>query len=269
MGLTQGEITTALAVARDAARVGGAIILEGARHPLEVDEKSENNLVTQIDRASEDAIVSLLVDAFPRDSILAEEGGTKVGGERRWVIDPLDGTTNFVLGIPHSAVSIALEVGGRSVVGVVYDPYKDELFHAVEGQGAYLNGVAIRVSRRAPLKRSVLATGFPTDIHYRMKVCLPLLVEVLGEIQALRRMGAASLDLAYVAMGRVDGFFELRLKPWDVAAGALLVQEAGGRVSDHTGGPIHYTNWEPPLTLATNTLIHDELLVHLRSALGT
>lgn len=247
---------------------GGAIIMEGARQHLNVEEKSENNLVTQIDRQSEDAIVALLKQAFPGDAILAEEGGAHAGGERRWVIDPLDGTTNFVLGIPHSAVSIALEIGGVSVVGVVYDPYKDELFHAVRGQGAFLNGVPIRVSKRHPLKRAVLATGFPTDVTYRMSVCLPLLVEVLGDIQALRRMGAASLDLAYVAMGRVDGFFELRLRPWDVAAGSLLVEEAGGRVSDHSGGPIQYSSWDPPLTVASNTLIHNELLVRLRGALG-
>ncbi len=244
-----------------AARAAGALQRERLWSDYSIDFKGEKNLVTEVDRLSEDIIVRQLHAACPGSDVLAEERGSLTfGSPVRWIIDPLDGTTNYAHGFPWFAVSIALEVSGEIQLGVVYHPMMDELFTCVRGRGAWLNGRRISVSLRQPLKSCLLATGFPYDRTLSNENNFDNFVRFQLAARAVRRAGAAALDLAYVAAGRLDGYWECKLNPWDVAAGKLLVEEAGGAVTNHAGDPYSITDHR---ILASNGLIHREMLAVL------
>jgi len=202
---------------------------------IPVTRKARHDYVSDVDRACEAEIVREISRYYPDHAFLAEEGGASGDSEHVWVIDPLDGTSNYLHGIPHFAVSIAQRHRGRTVLAVVYDPMRDELFTATRGGGAHLNQKRIRVSQRTSLEGALLATAFPFRAREHMKVYMNIFNRLWDQVEDFRRAGTASLDLAYVACGRVDGFYEIGLKPWDVAAGALLVREAGGVVNDFSG----------------------------------
>ncbi len=233
----------ALDAAVEAARRAGDLLLGhfGSLDPSEVEEKGRNDVVSRADRESEALVKEILLGAFPGDLFVGEEGGT-TGTDAdapAWIVDPLDGTANFVRGFPHWAVSIGRTAGGRGgdlVLGVVWDPVKKDLFVAEKGCGAYRNGRRAQGTRREGLAGSALATGFPFRIQARIDTYLRVFRAVFLEAQSIRRAGSAALDLAYVSSGIFDGFFELGLSPWDSAAGAVLVTEAGGLVTDFDGG---------------------------------
>jgi myo-inositol-1(or 4)-monophosphatase len=230
-----------LGIAVRAARRAGAIINRAARDVdlLSVSRKRHNDFVTEVDRAAEQAIIEILHRAYPDHAILAEESGATAGqageSEYTWIIDPLDGTTNFIHGFPQYAVSIALRHKGVLAQGVIYDPTKNELFTATRGRGAYLNERRMRVSKRTQLAEALIGTGFPFRDFEGLDEYLAMFRELTARTAGIRRAGAAALDIAYVAAGRLDGFWEMGLSPWDMAAGALLVQEAGGLVGDFRG----------------------------------
>lgn len=249
-------------VAVDAARAAGRLLrdeLSGARRIAY--KGSPTNLVTEMDQRAEALILGRLRGAFPDDAILAEERGAAGGRSgRRWIVDPLDGTTNYAHGLPLFGVSIALEEARRLVLGVVYDPMRDELFVGERGGGATLNDAPIRVSATRSIDESLLVTGFPYDIRETADTNLPEYAAMSLRARAVRRLGSAVIDLAYVACGRFDGYWELRLGAWDVAAGAVLVDEAGGRITGVDGGALDV---DAPTLLATNGLIHDAMLATL------
>lgn len=248
----------AIRVAKDAGRV----LRDRVGTRFDIDHKGSINIVTEVDLASERLIREAISTYYPRHEILAEEGGlSESGSEYRWIVDPLDGTTNFAHGYPIFCVSIALECSGEVVLGVVYDPMRDELFTAEQGGGAALNNRPIHVSKTAELMQGLLSTGFPYDIKTSKMTNLEHWANFAMNAQALRRDGAAALDLCYVACGRFDGFWELNLSPWDTAAGALIVAEAGGRISDFAGGP--FSNYKTEV-LASNGLIHDRMIEVLK-----
>jgi myo-inositol-1(or 4)-monophosphatase len=222
----------------EAARLGGAILREKWGQARTVELKGGIDLVTDADRASEHAVIELLSRRFPGAAILAEESGAsgRGAGGLRFYVDPLDGTTNYAHGVPHFAVNVGVADAAGLAAGATYDPLRDELFLAARGAGATLNGVRIRHSARADLTGALLVTGFPYDIHQRHDEPLRIFGAFLRRARAVRRFGAAALDLAYVACGRFDGFWELRLKPWDVAPGILIAREAGALVSGLEGG---------------------------------
>jgi myo-inositol-1(or 4)-monophosphatase len=241
-----------------AVREAGGYLKDHLGRDVEARHKGVVDLVTQYDLGAQDMLVGRLSQAFPSHGFLAEEGVERSGSsDCRWVIDPLDGTTNFAHGFPVFSVSAALECGGRLVLGFVFDPVREEMFRAERGRGAFLNGAAIRVSGVDKLDRSLLATGFPYDVRQSPENNLDHWSRFLVRAQAIRRCGSAAIDLAYVACGRFDGFWELKLKPWDVAAGGLIVAEAGGRVTDFEDRP--FTLGQPAIA-ATNGLIHREIL---------
>ncbi len=251
---------------REFARVGEAAVREAGRYlkehlgrGVQASYKGAVDLVTPQDLGAQEILVGRLSAAFPSHGFLAEEDGleTKGASECRWVIDPLDGTTNYAHAFPVFCVSAAVECAGRLVLGFVYDPVRDEMFRAEAGRGALLNGSPVRVSEVAELDRSLLATGFPYDVRLSPENNLDHWSRFLVRAQAIRRCGSAALDLCYVACGRFDGFWELKLKPWDVAAGGLIVTEAGGRVTDLAGRPF---TLRAPAIVATNALIHREVL---------
>ncbi|MEE2777039.1 MAG: inositol monophosphatase family protein [Acidobacteriota bacterium] len=228
-----------IAVAIEAARRGGEVLERYFGDvTLVAEDKAQNDYVSRADRESEDAVVGAIRSAFPGHTVLGEEGGESVGeasSEYRWIVDPLDGTTNFLRGVPYFCVSIACQRRGETVAGVVLDPIRDDLFVASRGGGASRNGEPIQVREQA-LKGAFLATGFPFKAHPALETYLAIFRDLFLETRAIRRCGAAALDLAYTARGVYDGFFEFRLQPWDLAAGALLIEEAGGAVSDLDGG---------------------------------
>jgi myo-inositol-1(or 4)-monophosphatase len=229
-----------LNVAIKAARAAGAIINRAALdvESVRISQKQINDFVTEVDHASEKIIIETLLTAYPGHGILAEESGSQYGAkdsEFVWIIDPLDGTTNFIHGFPVYCVSIALAVRGKIEQAVVYDPSRNDLFTATKGRGAYLNERRIRVSKRTQLKQCLISTGFPFRPGDNFKNYLAMMGDVMQRTAGLRRPGAAALDLAYVAAGYTDGFFETGLSIWDVAAGSLLVTEAGGLIGNFTG----------------------------------
>jgi myo-inositol-1(or 4)-monophosphatase len=230
-----------LNIAVRAARRAGTIIIRqlGRAGDMHVETKGRHDYVSEVDRAAEVAIVDTLTTAYPDHQILAEESGVTGDSEYVWIVDPLDGTTNFLHAYPQFAVSIALQVRGRLDQAVVYDPTRDELFTASRGHGAQLNNRRMRVGKCRNLDAAMLATGFPLRNDALIVPHLETLRAFLRRVDGVRRAGAASLDLAYVACGRLDGFWEFGLSAWDIAAGALLIQESGGLVGDPDGGERH------------------------------
>jgi myo-inositol-1(or 4)-monophosphatase len=251
-------------IAIQAAREAGVILQEYAKRGFQIRNKGRINLVTEADLASERHIKELINSHYPGHRILAEESGVSAHAsapdEYLWIIDPLDGTTNYSHGFPCYAVSIGVERKGEMVAGVVFDPERDELFAAEKGAGATLNGEKIQVSEIDQLERSLVVTGFPYDIRERMDEYLPWWRKFLGRAQGVRRLGAAAIDMCCIASGRMDGFWEHGLNPWDAAAGWIIVEEAGGRVTRMDGSP--YTTYAASL-LCTNAKIHEEMLAVL------
>jgi len=241
------------------ARQAGDILCAGFGKSHQIDYKGATDLVTETDRQSEDFILAEIQRKFPKDRIIAEESGGVPGEEYcSWYIDPLDGTVNFAHGIPIFSVSIAYAVNGIIQLGVVYDPLKDECFSAELGKGTNLNGIPIRVSSAKTLDQSLLVTGFPYDIHTNQDNILNFHNAFILCSQGVRRLGSAALDLSYVAAGRFDGYWELRLSSWDLAAGVLIAQEAGAIVTDIKGGCDYFS---PPYSvLASSPRIHKEML---------
>ncbi|HSJ70648.1 MAG TPA: inositol monophosphatase family protein [Acidimicrobiia bacterium] len=251
-----------LHLAIDAARAGGEIIRRFFGTPPNPDYKGKFDPVTAVDRASEEAITDLIRTHRPEDEILAEEAGGELTGGRHWIVDPLDGTVNFVHGIPHVSVSIALYDGDRARVGVVYDPMRDEIFSATDGGGTRLNGHHVTVSIESSLERSVIATGFPYNHDEHADELAVVVREVLRRVNGIRRFGSAALDFAWVAAGRYEGYWELGIAPWDGAAGLLLVREAGGTVTDPFGrGSTPFMG----LVVASNSVVHDDLRTVIES----
>jgi myo-inositol-1(or 4)-monophosphatase len=241
---------------QELAREAGALLLSYFGK-VAVEYKGEVDLITEADRSAEKLVVGRIRKQWPSHDLIGEEGSrVETGSDFRWYVDPLDGTTNFAHGYPVFCVSIALEHKGERIAGVLYDPCRDELFAAEKGSGARLNGKPIHVSKVQHLAESLVATGFPShkrhknpNIHFYHQITL--------RSHGVRRAGSAALDLCCVACGRYDGFWEFNLNPWDTAAGVLLVEEAGGKVTNFTGGPFEISSRE---VLATNSLIHDEML---------
>jgi myo-inositol-1(or 4)-monophosphatase len=226
-----------LNVAVKAARRAGQIINRASLDigQLKVNVKQQSDYVTEVDRAAEAAIIEIIRDVYPDHGILAEESGASGDSEYQWIIDPLDGTTNFIHGFPQYAVSIGIAHKAMMTHAVVYDPNRNELFSASKGAGAFLNDKRIRVSKRAKLAEALIGTGFPYRVFDHVDAYLAIFKELTQKTSGLRRPGAAALDLAYVACGRLDGFWEFGLSPWDMAAGSLLITEAGGLVGDLSG----------------------------------
>ena len=246
-----------LDLAKEAALAAGETLREGIDNIAWIEHKGEIDLVTEMDIKAEGLIKQKIGAAFPEHQILAEESDVPNKSSRfRWIVDPLDGTTNYAHGFPMFCVSIALEIDGLIELGVVYDPTREELFTGARGQGATLNGRPIEVSREAELGKALLATGFPYDLRTSEANNLDHWNAMITRAQAIRRAGSAALDLCYTAMGRFDGFWELKLQSWDIAAGALFVEEAGGKVTDIAGGLFSVYSKE---ILATNGKIHSQM----------
>lgn len=254
-----------LNIAVRAARQAGAVIAKGFenREKLKLEVKGENDYVTQVDKDAEQAIIEKIRQSYPHHSFLGEEGGVIKGDDDtfQWIIDPLDGTTNFIKGIPHFCVSIALKYKGKLDQAVVFDPIRGELFTASRGNGAQLNGYRIRVNTIKSLSNTVLGTAFPFKQRHRMANFSQQFGLILEQAGDVRRSGSAALDLAYVASGRFDGYFEAGLKPWDIAAGELIVREAGGMVTDFQGGNDHMISGD---TVAGSPKAVQELVKHLK-----
>ncbi len=239
------------------AREAGALLMDYFHQHVKVEYKGEVDLVTVADRKSEALILERIQARWPKHDVLGEEGASiETGSDYRWYVDPLDGTTNFAHGFPVFCVSLALEWKGQRIAGVVYDPTRDELFSAERGSGAYLNGEPIRVSKVANLAECLVATGFPSHKRHKNPNIF-FYHQITLRTHGVRRAGSAALDLASVASGRFDGFWEFNLNPWDTAAGVLLVEEAGGVVTDFSGGPFQLNSRE---TVASNGLVHPALL---------
>jgi myo-inositol-1(or 4)-monophosphatase len=253
-----------LDVAREAALNAERKLKTLLGHVREVRKKGERDLVTEADFQAEKAIIDTIHRHFPLDSLLSEEMGEyKALPDRLWIIDPLDGTINFTHALPFYAVCIGLQAEGRLVLGLVFNPVMDERFEALEGGGAFLNGVPIHVSRVSTLLESLVATGFPYSLHQSAGTITQRLHQVLVRAQAVRRLGSAALDLCYLAAGRFDAYWEEGLKPWDTAAATVIVREAGGRLTDYEGNPFSpYVR----TVLASNALVHEEMLETLRLA---
>ena len=247
-----------VSVAAEAALKAGAIQKERFGQAIAIEHKGEIDLVTEVDRACEDVILGVLRSRFPDHDVVSEETELERTGSRHlWFVDPLDGTTNFAHGYPFFCASVGLTIEGEPAASAVYDPIKDELFTAERGGGAYLNGRRMSVSESAELLRSLLVTGFPYDREHNLESTLRLFNRMMGHARAIRRDGSAALDLCYIAAGRGDGFWEAHLNLWDVLAGVLMVQEAGGRVTRFDGSPLGLTSDE---ILATNGVLHDAML---------
>jgi len=253
-------LTTAIEVVVRA----GKLQMESFGREFQIDKKGAIDLVTEVDVAVERMFRTLIAERFPEHQVLAEEMGGSAVAPRGpcWVFDPIDGTTNFAHGIPIFCASLALEIDGVAEVAAVFDPNRQELFTAERGGGAYLNGRRLHVSAAASLVDAVLVTGFPYDVHERVDEIVGLFGAFVGHARAARRLGSAAIDLCYVAAGRMDGFWESDLKPWDVAGGALIVAEAGGRVTHMDGSSFSSHRGD---LLATNSRLHDPMLEVIRT----
>jgi len=250
-------------VALKAAQTGGAILMEYYGKVKSIDHKGDIDLVTEADQESERNIVSIIKAAYPHHRILAEESGDSgAASSFTWIVDPLDGTTNYAHGYPCFCVSIAIEYEGAIIHGVIYDPVREELFTAEKGTGACLNGTPINVSSTQEINNSLLCTGFPYDVREDMESNIRLFRSFLMKAQAVRRDGSAALDLCYTAAGRFDGFWEQKLHPWDVAAGSLILSEAGGELSRYQGEP--FSIYIPEI-IASNGLLHKQMLAVVNS----
>lgn len=262
---------TILDFLKQTAKKAGNLILKGSKTHFKIIKKGEKDLVTQIDKASQQLIIKEIASAFPDHSIIAEESSFKKislnSSKYIWLIDPLDGTTNFVHGLPLYSISIALfktnssdfdYLNGNLIAGIVYAPALNEIFHAEKGKGAFLNGKKIHVSKTKTVRNSLLVTGFP---YNNKKINLPYFALMLDKSQAVRRLGSAAIDLCWTAAGRFDGYWEFGLKPWDIAAGALIVKEAGGLVTDTSGNLLDLFGAD---ILATNKNIHKEIIKDFR-----
>ena len=262
-------INPTLTIARRAAEEAGKILQMGLRQldQIQIEEKGRGDLVSVVDRRAEEVIKNILLDKYPQHDFLGEESGeTRARAEESefcWVIDPLDGTTNFLHGLPQFAVSIGLVKRGKPELGIVYNPATEEWFTAARGEGAQLNGRKLRVSVLRDGGRAIVATGFPFRYPELMPRQYAMLQSVLEEIADVRRLGSASLDLCFVAANRVDGFFEMGLKPWDICAGILIAQEAGAIVTDLDGG---HTMLDSGNIVAANTYLHNTLLARIAAA---
>jgi myo-inositol-1(or 4)-monophosphatase len=260
----KGIVSRFRQAAVEIAREAGAFLKQRLYADHRIEFKGEINLVTEADRLSEEIITSRIQSLFPGHDMMAEEcTNITRGSEYRWIIDPLDGTTNYAHGYPVFCVSMALQRMGEVILGVIYNPMLDELFVAERGEGAFLQGTKIHVSDTRRLTEGLVATGFPYDVRENCRDALAYFNEMIPKARAIRRAGSAALDLAYLAAGRFDGFWELRLKPWDTAAGWLLVEEAGGVVTDFSGKPYYLKS---PHILASNGRIHEELMKVLDQA---
>jgi myo-inositol-1(or 4)-monophosphatase len=247
------------------AREAGALLMDYFRQHVKVEYKGDADLVTVADRKSEALIRERIRQHWPTHDILGEEGGLQdTGSDYRWYVDPLDGTTNFAHGFPVFCVSLGLDYKGKRIAGVVYDPTRDELFTAEQGSGAYLNRQRIHVSAIANLAESLMATGFPSHKRHKNPNIF-FYHHITLHTHGVRRAGSAALDLCCVACGRFDGFWEFNLNPWDTAAGVLIVEEAGGKVTDFKGGPFQLNSRE---TLASNGLVHEALLSEFAQIFG-
>ena len=257
----RGKAMDIKGVAIDMAKRAGGLLKKNLGRARKVEFKGAVDIVTEMDLLSEELIVKAIRKNFPGHAILTEESGEMATGSPfRWIVDPLDGTTNYTHGYPAFCVSIAFEEKGEVTFGVVYGPMLDELFISERGKGAYLNGKRIRVSKTGMLGSSLLATGFPYDLRTSSENNLGHFSNFALRSQAIRRAGSAALDLSYVGCARFDGFWELKLKPWDLAAASLIVKEAGGRISDFKNNPFSIYCQD---VLATNGLIHDEMVTVL------
>jgi len=263
LSLTEFDNLTQIAI--QAARQGGAILLDYAQKGFQIHKKEQAiNLVTEADLRSEEAIIQTIRQAFPEHQILSEEQGLQKSPTHpiKWIVDPLDGTTNFAHGFPMYNVSIGVEYEGICILGVVYDPTRNELFLAQTGKGATLNGTPIHVSATPKLNEALLVTGFAYDVHTAKDNNLKEFCAFTLRARGMRRTGTAAIDLCYIASGRFDGFWELQLNPWDTAAGKVILEEAGGRVTNYAGEP--YSIYGSTL-IATNGIIHQEMIEVLRS----
>jgi myo-inositol-1(or 4)-monophosphatase len=250
------------------ARGAGEIISRNYQKLTDIQHKGEIDLVTEVDHLSERYLISEVLKRFPHHRILSEESGERAGqAEHAWLIDPLDGTVNYAHGVPVFAVSIAYQLEGKLELGVVFDPTRDEMFSAKQGGGACLNGIPIHVSSTNQLAHSLLATGFSYDIRTHPETNLDHFARFSLRSQGIRRLGSAALDLCYVACGRYDGYWELRLNPWDVAAGGLIAIQAGAQVTDVRGGPDFLAT--PQSILAANPAVHPQMLALLADHLPT
>jgi myo-inositol-1(or 4)-monophosphatase len=252
-----------LTTAIEAVVHAGDIMMSRFGTGIRIDKKGTIDLVTEVDVAIERSFREMVGERFPDHAVLGEEMGGSAAPPPGpcWVFDPIDGTTNFAHGLPIFCASLALEVDGVAQVAAVYDPTRRELFTAERGSGAFLNGRRLHVSDAATLVDAVLVTGFPYDVHQRVDEIVGLFAAFVGQARAVRRLGSAAIDLCYVAAGRMDGFWESDLKPWDIAGGALIVDQAGGRVTDMAGGPF---SSRAGRVLASNTLLHDAMLAVIR-----
>ena len=249
-----------LKIAKQAALAASPVLKDnfGKIKKSDIVEKRLNDFLTFVDEQAEQKIIATIKDNFPSHTILAEESGIdKSDSDFQWIIDPLDGTKNYISEVPIFAVSIALSIKNEIVVGVIYDPMRDDMYHAIKDQGAFVNDVAIHVSTQQNMENCLVATGFPFKRKEYIKQYLSCFEEIFSNISGMRRMGAAALDLAYVASGRFEAFWELGLSPWDIAAGLLLVKEAGGQISDFWGKDNYLPN---DYFLATNGHIHQKML---------
>lgn len=247
-------------IAKEASLIAGKILLDnlGKLESNQIETKSKNNFVTEIDKLSEKTIIDIIHSVYPEHSIFAEESGaSNKGNDYRWIIDPIDGTTNYIHSIPFFCISIALEYKNQIILGVIYDPVRNEMFHAEKGKGAYLNNRKIHVSDKENMSESIITVGFPYKSHHNIGTYINTLTKISASCANIRKVGSAAMDLAYVASGRFDGYWELDLNQWDIAAGVIIIREAGGFVSDING---ENGFMETGNIVASNKKIHNQIL---------